>query len=84
MDFIGEIDSLIDKSAVTPGGKTCTVSFIMDQLPDEQAHKLNDLLESNVRASAIADLLQRYGFTISPETVQRHRRRKLVAGCRCP
>jgi hypothetical protein len=84
MDFSGEVDSLITASVSKPGAKTCSIGFILSQLNEAQREKFEELLESNVRGTTVSALLQRYGYVVSSETVQRHRRRKIVAGCRCP
>lgn len=84
MDFSNDVDVLITSSMLQAGPKTCSIGFILDRLSDEQREKFEQLLESNVRGTRISALLQRYGYTVSSETVQRHRRRKLVSGCRCP
>ena len=63
----------------------CSVSFILDQLPEDQSNKVRALIDAEiVPAPKIADVLSKNGFTIHSGSITRHRRRFRSSGCLCP
>lgn len=61
-------------------GPPCTMSVILAGLePDDRAALLQHLIDSNVAHTVIYRVLVDNGFTVSLNTVQRHRRKE----CAC-
>lgn len=61
-------------------GPTCTVAAILAQLDPQKAASLEAALASSlIQHTAIAKTLKKWGYTLDPSGVSRHRH----GGCRC-
>ncbi len=83
MDLDDELDVLLALN-LTPL-KICSVSFVLDQLPENQSVKVRALIDAEViPGSRIAAILNKHGFDIKDKSITRHRRRFRGSGCKCP
>lgn len=81
-DLIEDLDALHGERA---SRQQCSVGVLLDDLPEEQAKKLSDMMDGHkVSAAAIARVLHKHGYLVSDRTIARHRRRGGGAGCTCP
>jgi hypothetical protein len=85
LDLASSLDDLM-ASAVRAPAKQCSVGYVLEQLPEDQATKLAALIdETTVPGSRIAKVLQDNGYDIQYSSINRHRNRKKGrVGCTCP
>lgn len=79
------LSSLPDRSQ--HDGNLCPIAKIMSQVPEETAERIAALIDGTRKSGAlIADTLTEFGYPVSGQTVQRHRRRltRPASGCKCP
>jgi len=64
----------------------CKVAWVLERIPADQQEKLSAIFDnSSVQATKISEMMARHGFTISYQSILRHRKRfKSGSGCRCP
>lgn len=80
------LDDLAALSPTNTGGIPCAIARIMQALPPETAKRIRHLIdETQVQSTLIAEALDAAGYSVSYQSVQRHRRRitKPGSGCRC-
>lgn len=85
-DWMSDLEGLRAES-VAPYQKRCRVAVVLDQVTEEQRVALSDLLEpgSTIASAKVAAVLTKWGYPISYQSVQRHRRRGTAGtGCLCP
>lgn len=65
---------------------SCGVTEILKTLNAQEAKALNKAIDDfNASPTDLAEILNRNGYMISRQTINRHRRRKINAeGCKCP
>ena len=84
------LDAALDELAAGPAREplphqTCGITAIMSALPGETAARIARLIdETPISAARIATKLREHGIEVAPYTIQRHRKRKTGAGCKCP
>jgi len=85
-DLTEELQALLEEQGPRPHHKTCTVALVLEQVSDEQREMLTVLLQDGCRVPSgkVADTLQRWGYAVNYNAVQRHRRRHRGTGCLCP
>lgn len=85
-DLASELGSLTAASVDLPPHKTCTVGLTLEKMNDEQREALEPLLRyrSPVSSAKVAEVLSKWGFPVSYQAIQRHRRRENGRGCVCP
>jgi hypothetical protein len=84
MNLDDELDVLL-ASEVKSGASICTMSSILNSLPEDQRIKLEALISAEiVPAPKIAEVLNKHGFIIKHKSIARHRRRFRGGGCLCP
>ena len=84
MDLDAELDVLL-ASKLKSKPSVCAVSFVLDNLSQDQRIKLESLISAEVvPATKIAEVLKRNGFMIQGFSIARHRRRFKGSGCLCP
>lgn len=91
VDEPSPLDLALDQLSATPivytGGLSCAVARILAEVPEETGRRITRLIDDTaIQSAGIAEVLEAAGFTISQQSVQRHRRRitKPGSGCRCP
>lgn len=85
-DLASELGSLTAASEMLPPNKVCTVGFVLEKLDGDQREALKPLLQhsSPVSSAKVAEVLTKWGFPVSYQAIQRHRRRENGRGCVCP
>jgi len=82
-----DLAALVDAPRYLPG-PPCRVGSVLRTLAEAHqpaADTLQQALDNEaVSASAIAELITARGFSVSSQSVSRHRRRGQHNGCRCP
>lgn len=83
-DLVADLSDLGSDS--NPWQKTCRVTYILEQLDEEQTAALMPLLDPACRISAakVAHALTKWGYKVGYQSIQRHRRRANGTGCLCP
>ena len=61
----------------------CGVTLALKDMTPERAGKLRELIDADVTAWRVANVFVSLGYTISLQTVTRHRNRGR-GGCKCP
>lgn len=79
-----DIDQLMQVDFRPPS--QCKVAWVLERVPNDQHEKLSAIFDNpSVQATKISEMMARHGFTISYQSILRHRKRfKSGSGCRCP
>jgi len=81
-EFFSELDALANISRT---GEGCSVGKFMATLDEATHKKLSEVfLNEKVNSARLVELLDKYGVTINPDVMRRHRRRMAgKMGCKC-
>ena len=81
-DFFKDLDALV---GISRTGEGCSVGKFMSSLDEPLRIKLNEIfLNEQVNSARLVELLDKYGVTINPDVMRRHRRRMAgKMGCKC-
>ncbi|GHF33619.1 hypothetical protein GCM10010218_13390 [Streptomyces mashuensis] len=78
-----DLDALTEVPAARKG-PPCSVGAVLTSVDEETAATLRRILSTRtVSSTAIAEVLNQHGRSITAYTVARHRRRGEANGCRC-
>lgn len=82
--FLDELNAFVPKKK--SNGMVCSVQKTLDNLPEAERNKLEELLNNEkILSSDLSILLKKHGYFISGDVIRRHRRRYVSGtGCCCP
>jgi len=79
-----DIDELMNSEYRPPS--QCKVAWVLERVSDDHYEKLSALFDNpSVQVTKISEMMSRHGFSISYQSILRHRKRfSSGSGCRCP